>query len=167
MNPVLYIEKHSAIAESFVKGYKGTDVSIGLVNINVLELRYLFDNTKSNNNLGEQERNLMYDKIGNALDQIEKLGKVVTFAQYLPFYVKHYEDDLYRNEEIYKDYRFYDEREWCYVPKELQTSNELYKSAKEYNIWRKGNQDKQFLRKVSLDFSFDDIIIWRHSHSHD
>lgn len=157
LNPVLYIEKHSALAECFIKGYKGTNIGVNIVNEVILGLGIVFDNTKGHESMEVQQKEEMYDKIETGLNEVEKLGKVVTFAQYMPYYVKHYEDDLIRRDETFKNYRFYDEREWCFVPKELQTSNELYKSAAQYKAWREQNREKQLLNKVSLDFDYEDI----------
>ncbi|MCC9073472.1 hypothetical protein LNQ49_18000 [Flavobacterium sp. F-65] len=61
-----------------------------------------------------------FDIVGKALDYIEAFNDTINFSQYSPYYVKHYQDDLERNDsrgkEVIKDYRFYDEKEWCYVP---------------------------------------------------
>ena len=157
LNPVLYIEKHSSIAKSFIHAYNGTNIGVNLVNNTGLELRQLFDITKSHKEWDEMQKQNIYDEIARWVDRIESLGKIVSFGQYIPFYVKHYEDDLERNEKTIKNYRFYDEREWCYVPESLQTSNEMFKSMSQYKMWREESSEKSLLKNVNLDFKLQDI----------
>lgn len=157
INPVLYIENHSGIAESFIDAYQGTNIGIDLVNLSFLELRRYLDFIKTQEKLEQGQKDEIYDQMYDTFNKLERLSRVVTFGQYMPYYVKPYESDLIRKNETTITYRFYDEREWCYVPKELQTSNELYKTANEYEVWRKANSDKPLLEKVSLDFAFEDI----------
>lgn len=159
LNPVLYIERDSSIAQSFITAYNGTNAGVHLVNKSVEELRAFFNQVNSGSLLGLEEKEKANKFIQDMLDPIEALGKIVTFGQYMPFYVKPYEADLIRNDKTTIDYRFYDEREWCYVPSELQTSNELYISYEEFIIWRDKdeNRNKPLLEKVALSFNFDDI----------
>ncbi|MFP3835177.1 abortive infection system antitoxin AbiGi family protein [Chryseobacterium sp. SIMBA_028] len=159
LNPVLYIERNSSIAKSFITAYKGTDAGVHLVNKSVEELTILFNRMKSDDSLGLEEKDNMNRSIEEMLDRIEALGKIVTFGQYMPFYVKPYEADLIRKDETTLNYRFYDEREWCFVPSELQTSNEHYMTCEQFNIWREKdeNRKKPLLKKVALSFDFNDI----------
>lgn len=157
LNPVLYIEKNSIIAESFIKSFHAVDEGIHLVNNSILDLKTYFEFIKSNSNLSEDEKQFGYKRVSSVLDQVEALSKVVTFGQYMPYHVKHYEDKLITKAQEYDHYRFYDEREWCYVPDELQKSNELYKNKIQYELWRNENRDKKLLDNVSLEFNFSDI----------
>lgn len=157
LNPVLYIEKNSIIAESFIKAFHGVDQGVNLVNNSILELRAYFDHLQSNETLNGDERQIGFNQVSHLLDQIEAIGKVVTFGQFMPYYVKHYEDKLSTKSGEYANYRFYDEREWCYVPEEFQTSNDLYKNQTQYDVWRKESNSKKMLDSVSLDFNFSDI----------
>lgn len=152
LNPVLYIEKNSMIAESFIRAFKGTPLGVGFVNRTASELAELYRLTES-----FPDRQAILDGTDHLLTQTEAMERIVTFSQYSPFYIKSYEDDLPRKDGVIKDYRFYDEREWCYVPESLQTSNGLYKNEQQYNEWRQQNENKPLIEEVSLDFDFSDI----------
>lgn len=152
LNPVLYIENNSIIAESFIRAFKGTPLGVGFVNKTVSELAELFRQTESS-----PDRQAILQGIDHLLNLAEAMGKIVVFGQFSPFYIKSYEDDLPRKSGVIKNYRFYDEREWCYVPESLQTSNDLYKNEQQYNEWRQQNENKPLIEDVSLDFDFSDI----------
>lgn len=76
-------------------------------------------------------------------------------------YVKNYEGILQRKEKIINsNYRYYDEREWRFVPQEyrLKGKAKMLLSKKEYLDWRGNmNKEKPILSEVVLAFKAKDI----------
>lgn len=70
-------------------------------------------------------------------------------------YIKNYQRDLERNGTIIKDYRFYDEREWRFVPDLNQTP--ILISAKSYRDTATKNQKNEDIGKIKLTFDASDI----------
>lgn len=71
-------------------------------------------------------------------------------------HMKNYEGDVCRNGKINTNYRFYDEREWRYVPsKEKLNKNPRAILIKEYEKDKEKHNKK--VRKIKLDFEISDI----------
>lgn len=79
----------------------------------------------------------------------EKLQK--EYIRLLAF-MKNYSNDLTRKNKTFSDYRFYDEREWRYVPDDLEVKV-LYSN----NFEEKADLNKSISSQGRLNFSVDDI----------
>ena len=94
-------------------------------------------------------------------EEFNNVKKPFEFLRYILFYFKHYQDDLYRESinKIYKNYRFYNEREWRYIPETKCAICDLKISVDEYNNWKKkeGKEKPLIKDKVYLEFDFSDI----------
>ena len=67
------------------------------------------------------------------------------------------EADLIRETGTIPDYRFYDEREWRYLPQFDCAVCEMRRTDKEYQEWRATSTTKPLLQEISLSFEFSDI----------
>ncbi len=75
---------------------------------------------------------------------------------------KNYKGDLKRNKKIYKNYKFYDEREWRYI---ADTMRHLLLPEEDYLKYRKKNKVKKILYESAIRFKANDIkyIIVKHA----
>jgi hypothetical protein len=102
LNPVLYIENNSLLSE----------------NIRSESWRSI----RNSDNIFKAIDLIEYEKNKELVDQIRKdIGKLLSYTSNQRMYFKNYEYDLIRKTEIIKNYRFYDEREWRYIPNKEQT----------------------------------------------
>jgi len=75
---------------------------------------------------------------------------------HFPCYTKNHQGPLERDGKIVdRAYRFYDEREWRYVPLQDQIKGPLFIPGKEYSVEKKYWNDR--LRNTQLSFDLDDI----------
>lgn len=70
-------------------------------------------------------------------------------------YMKNYEHELIRNDKIYPNYRFSDEREWRYVPPKEDA--EIIVLEKLFSSQEQKNQANSRLENIRLEFTPDDI----------
>lgn len=133
LNPVLYIDKNSLLFENQIKALHSSLIAI------------------------KKLKTVGYE----SSEEYEQVKKPFEFIRYILFYFKHYQDDLYRGSinKIYKNYRFYNEREWRYIPDTDCAICDLKISVDEYNTWREsGSKEKPLIKdKLSLEFDFNDI----------
>ena len=115
------------------------------------------------NRLNAQQGGNVYVK-NEALIKLKKeLGVLKSKAAplehliYSLYYTKHYQADLEREDGVTKDYRFYDEREWRYMPEFDCAVCQLRRTEKEYKEWRGTGQYKPLLPEVNLSFNYSDI----------
>ncbi len=132
LNPVLYIDKNSRLLENFLEALKG---SLTTVNIASQIL---------NNNQNQQGAIIT-----------KNLIKSAEYLTYSLYYTKHYQDNLPKLDN--KEYRFYDEREWRYIPEFQCAVCQLKKIEEEYLAWRGQSKNKPLLEEVQLQFDYIDI----------
>lgn len=132
LNPVLYIDKNSLLLETYIKAFYGSLTTVG-ISSQIL--------TKNPNAQGAAI--------------VKNLTNSIEFIVYALFYTKHYDDNLERLEN--KNYRFYDEREWRYIPEFQCAVCELKKTEEEYNAWRQQSVTKPLLEEVILNFTLADV----------
>jgi hypothetical protein len=135
LNPVIYIDKNSILFETQINAFHSSLLAI------------------------EKLKQVNY----KSKEEFQSVKKPFEFLRYILFYFKHYQDDLYRESinKIYKDYRFYNEREWRYIPDTECAICDLKISVEEYNNWRNDKsvkKEKPLIKdKVFLEFDFSDI----------
>lgn len=134
LNPVFYIQSNSDIAKVFAD----------------------FANIITNSFLKiiEESNELRIKKI---------LGDIALNQNRLTYFIKQYEN----NEEIEINYndrkrvfekrRFYDEKEWRFVPFEAQKYNELFIHITDYDNPQKLNEKNKCIEKYRLTFDYEDI----------
>ncbi|WP_459926285.1 abortive infection system antitoxin AbiGi family protein [Flavobacterium covae] len=132
LNPVLYIDKNSLLLENFINALKGSLTTIEIAS-KVLK-----------NNPNKQGASIS-----------KNMTNSVEYLTYSLYHTKHYQDNLPRLDN--KEYRFYDEREWRFIPEFQCAVCQLKKSEEEFNVWRKQSKKKPLLEEVSLEFDFLDI----------
>lgn len=147
LNPVMYMEQNSFsshLIEPAIKNALEND-EYGSIYVKYSVKKIAKGKTKVDN-VYTDERRL----------RIEALIGQLSF-------MKNYSGDLNRSGKSYKNYRFYDEREWRFVPWEGDYegfSIKEYKpilALKEYDDWKKSIKTKPSITQLSLEFSANDI----------
>jgi hypothetical protein len=72
-------------------------------------------------------------------------------------YVKNYQGTLFRQNKPVRNYRFYDEREWRYVPAISDTRIEAYLNEEQYRKYRGNSISKPLIDKITLNFTAEEI----------
>ena len=132
LNPVLYIDKNSRLLENFVEALKGSSTTVNIAS-KILD-------TNQNKKGAEITKNLT---------------KSVEYLTYSLYHTKHFQDNLPKLDN--KEYRFYDEREWRYIPEFQCAVCELKKTEEEYLVWRGQSENKPLLEEVQLEYEYCDI----------
>lgn len=153
----------SSIKEQLEKyGNYGIGMSMKWGKENKLNPVFYFD---ENSNLIEdfQKANLWSQKMmkgalngQNSPNWVNESKPLVEFLLNLSRYQKFYMSDLERNGEIIPDYKFYNEREWRYVPEFTHSKIKVRMSKKEYEDYRV-RHSKPHINEHSLKFFARDI----------
>lgn len=124
LNPVFYVEKNSAISQSYHEVFNS----------------------------------MFKDKKLKVTDIPENDAKLLDIFRYM----KNYEADLEREEEIQRNYRFADEKEWRYVT----TKDESYMVINSKTYLERKADANELLKEIRLYFEPKDIkyIIVKHDH---
>jgi hypothetical protein len=136
LNPVTYVERNSLVAR---------DLEIGLNEIDnfFLKIENTLNDKGVNDNINEliNESDLLFMSLLN-----------------IRRYIKNYKGDLVRKNKTILNYKFYNEREWRYVPEWNNPNIKFRLTTKEYAEFR-GNpkKSKPFLDNFSLNFNASDI----------
>lgn len=91
-----------------------------------------------------------YEKLKQLKDASEEpvlIGSVLNFCSNvidLSFYIKPYMGDYERKEETLVNYKFYDEKEWRYIPNNLLFRT--YMSKDEFQVYENGSSDVELAR---------------------
>lgn len=135
LNPVLYIGKNTPIIGALDLAFNGLRDMLEIARVQ---------------NTGE----LDYGKIVGPFSQISESSKL-----FLCF-IKHYKDDLYRHQMVKKDYVFYDEREWRYIPSYFEKYfHEIESDWSDEEIKKKKQEWKKELdeNEIKLPFEITDV----------
>lgn len=147
LNPVIYMQKQStcaAMMEPLIIDTFNND-PYGKITI-----RYTLKKVDEHNH----EMNDVFN--GDRANKINSLIGTLSF-------IKNHDGDLYRNNVLkQKNYRFYDEREWRYVPMyndfdKVHLSYDPFMHKDEYYQWRDKTKRKEFLPDLLLRFDASDI----------
>lgn len=133
LNPVSYMQLSSSLDSIITKGLTNSH-----------DLNKVLNKTKSiePSSISLQE---LTTKSQIVLDTIVELHK----------YHKPYEG---RNDKLKKDkYRFYNEREWRYIPPEEKGKVESFMILDEYESYKKGNPEKPHIKHITLSIKAMDI----------
>lgn len=132
LTPVLYIDKSSRLLENYVNSLTNSLTTLQI----------------ADKILKQNQKNAQITK---------RITNSMEYLSYSLMYTKHYEDELKRENYYEPNYRFYDEREWRYIPEFNCAVCELKKTEEEYNLWRGDSKNKPLLDEVKLDFIASDI----------
>ncbi|WP_428224595.1 abortive infection system antitoxin AbiGi family protein [Flavobacterium sp.] len=132
LTPVLYIDKNSRLIDNLVTSMKNS-----LTTLNI-----------ANQILKQNPKNIQITK---------NITKSLEYLSYSLMYTKHYEDELEREDFYNPNYRFYDEREWRYIPEFDCAVCELKQTEEEFITWRGNTKNKPILNQVKLNFKANDI----------
>jgi hypothetical protein len=157
LNPVLYLEKSSRVADSLIKSLRCSLTTIAVNSPKIDELMKKYHQVEANQNMTAGHKMLEYLRINLELKKYSDMNAPMEHIIYSLYYTKHYADDLERNGEVTKGYRFYDEREWRYLPDFTCAVCELRRTEEEYNNWRGNSKQKPILKEVNLTFLFEEI----------
>jgi hypothetical protein len=160
LNPVLYLEKNASLKEIYSTSLEGT-LSLGkLINDMQRNISMMIDQIKDRPLTEEytlKQKLLHLDEVKEVIEKLHLADRASHFNQYSMNFVKHYEDDLIRNGTTTLNYRFYDEREWCFIP-DFDTSTKLHINNEQYTTWRGDtSKRKPSIPDFTLNFEFEDI----------
>ena len=88
---------------------------------------------------------------------IDKLRETVLSNASIFHYIKNYEGVLSRGDKINNSYRFYDEREWRYVPSLNDSRVKQSLTKEEFKSFRGTSKVKPFIEDIILPFESKDI----------
>jgi len=133
LNPVFYVQENSFFANIFSHMLSLTE-----------NFEQVIDNPKY-----DLEFRMLFSKVGHDLT-------------YLNYYIKQFENkkSTLNIDEVRSDVekrRFYDEREWRYIPFEAENRNELFLSLEDYSNPKKLLEANEKLKKYKLTFEASDI----------
>lgn len=157
LNPVLYLEKHSSLSESLINSLYGSMDLIALTSRQAYEIGQKINSTNNDSNLDKSAKLNTLLKCNQELASLMRTISAMSYCVYSLYFSKHYQDDLERENVIIPDYRFYDEREWRFMPNFYCAVCELKQTEEEYLKWRGSAETKPLLEKVTLTFDYSDI----------
>lgn len=158
LNPVLYLEKNSSLAESLIKSIYASFSMLSFTEPYLTQIKNRINSVTKNKSYNAISKRQELQKLQKELNKHDNMANNMRHVIYSIFYTKHYSDDLERNGQIIKDYRFYDEREWRFLPEFQCAVCELRRTEDEYKEWRGDtSKSKSILPEVNLSFSFADI----------
>ena len=157
LNPVFYLEKQSLLASSLIKSFYSAFVS---VMTDQQQIDQISQKIKRINELGHRDnfsKQQIVTKLKKDLIILKSKAGTLEHLVYSLYYTKHYQADLERENEITENYRFYDEREWRYMPEFECAVCQLRITEDEYLEWRGSGEKKPLLPKINLSFAFTDV----------
>jgi len=158
LNPVLYLEKNSALADSLIRSLYTSRSITAIINPQLKQIRNKIGEITNNKNYNPVQKNTKLEELQDELRQYDDLANNMRHIIHSIFYTKHYSDALERNGEIINDHRFYDEREWRFLPEFQSLISSLHISERQYKEWRGDiRKPKPILTNVNLPFRLTDI----------
>jgi hypothetical protein len=137
LNPVIYVEKNSLIAEDLEEAKK--------------LLRSIVD-----------KRKIIYKEKSEEWRPFHLLDQEINKLSYVNLnilrYCKNYIGNLERNNKVINNYRFYDEREWRFIPNWDNNEVKGILDKKEYEDYRGDKKSpKPLINNITLKFNANDI----------
>lgn len=136
LNPVLYVEKNSIIANDINNSRK--------------ELKSIAES------IADVAKNGKFFPKG-LLPVVKNVTNAVSNHRNTLRFIKNYRGDLIRGKRKYLNYRFYDEREWRYIPDINEKRVKASIQEKDYIEYRGKTKFKPFVKEINIDFRAPDI----------
>jgi hypothetical protein len=180
LNPVVYLEKNSLLSKDIQATIDNMLKSINTISTQVTKVAtptskmlkkslnkviiYYENITPEKKTLSMEELQISREHLQNSIDSLSdfkelsnRVEETVNNIGNLFRYIKNYEGTLTRNDKTISNYRFYDEREWRYVP--ALNDNRVKKSlnASQYKEYRGISKSKPFIENINLPFNSNDI----------
>jgi hypothetical protein len=180
LNPVVYIEKDSLLAKDI---QTTLDNMVEMADVLLAQVEKIAESTRREiqkvidkvkffkENVTPEINASAKKELNHAIENV--IPKVASIADYQKLtnklreignnsgnlfrYIKNYEGTLIRNDKTTPNYRFYDEREWRYVPALNDDRVKKYLNAVEFKKYRGLNKNKPFVENINLPFTGDDI----------
>jgi Putative abortive phage resistance protein AbiGi, antitoxin len=187
LNPVIYIESNSLVANDIQASIKSAKELVNVMSKQLkliptslakISQNSIFQesNASRNNQTTPWENKRIQltkelEQYHNEKEQLENSQKLLNSLQEmlnvlkesinndfnLFRYIKNYQGVLERSNKIIPNYRFYDEREWRYVPALDDKRVKQSLNIEEYQKYRSNFKEKPFIPNISLTFNADDI----------
>ena len=137
LNPVLYLEKNSVITNE-----------VGLT------FKLLYDLISEVDDI----RTSLTDESKQKLTSLRsEIVKGSNYYMTVMRFIKNYEGDLIRSGKTFKNYRFYDEKEWRYIPSYSDKRLRPHLNHQEYKKYRGNSSKKPLIDDCKLDFTAAEI----------
>jgi hypothetical protein len=159
LNPVLHLEKGSLIT----KDIQDTMDSI----VKLLEsVTTILEKTRNSlpNVSNRTEKKEIIKAIENLISQMEDYPELISHSKNtgntfinIYRYIKNYQGSLIRSGKTIRDYKFYDEREWRYVPALTDKTVRRWLTEEQYKNFRGDGPNKPLIDNITLSFSIEDI----------
>lgn len=180
LNPVVYIEKNSLLAkdiqatiDNMMKITKAILVHVKKYATSTQNIRrkvddkikiYIESISPDNKDAAKKELNNLAENLKSIVtsvveyqELIGNLKETVNNNSNLFRYIKNYRGDHTRNNKTTSNYRFYDEREWRYVPALNDNRVKEWLNTDEFKKYRGVSKSKPFIENINLPFTSDDI----------
>jgi len=136
LNPVLYLESNSIIAND--------------INNSRQEL------TKMNDIIVDVAKTSKFFPKG-LIPITDNVTQIVDSYLNTLRFIKNYKGTLIRMEKTYHNYRFYDEREWRYIPEYRDKRVKPSIKYEEYQAYRGDSKEKPLIKTINIQFKAKDI----------
>jgi hypothetical protein len=156
LNPVLYLEKNSSLSDSIVQSFIGAHKLLDILEPEFERINSALDKMTEDQNNNSLDI-IKFTELNNERIRQGQIYNTIAHIRYSLCFTKHYSDDLVRNNITTPNYKFYDEREWRYLPKLGSPIFNTIRSADDYNNWRGQTENKPIISDVSLSFNYQDI----------
>jgi len=162
LNPVTYIEAHSKLALDFKKWAIASLNWISQLKKKELLINHLLENLSKDLSkpLPPIHTREWIEKVLDYLTvEKEEFTNIdhVDFPKNLLRFTKNYQGDLHRGGKTYPNYKFYDEKEWRFVPDQTDPEVKFHLDKTEYEKYRTKSKTKPLLTNTHLDFTATDI----------
>ena len=153
LNPVFYLEKSSSLADSLIKSLYGSLNIIAFTEPELTRIKNRIDAINKNRNYNQILKKQELQKLQGELTRHNNMADSMRHLIYSLYYTKHYSDELDRTGVVIPNYKFYDEREWRYLPEFECAVCELRRTEADYIQWRGTSKQKPILAEVNLSFA--------------
>jgi hypothetical protein len=138
LNPVLYVESNSIIASD----------------INNSREEFKKNSTAFQDMITKKGKFIPFKEIKDLVNSLSQATN--NWLNTLRF-IKNYSGKLIRNKKTFDNYRFYDEREWRYVPEYNDKRIKPSIKDEEYRVYRGDSKAKPLIEAINLEFKAKDI----------
>ena len=180
LNPLVYIESNSLLAHDIQSSLNIMSKMVNTISVQSEKItssllamlddahKQLKDYIASGND--KEKKTVLINKLNQIADKLGKdsdcanvrkltseLKQHINLSGTIYRYIKNYEGTLFRKNRTISKYRFYDEREWRFIPKESDKRVKISLTKEEFLTYRSSRKQKPFIAGIDLPFSAEDI----------